>query len=96
MTERVMMTELVTKRAAELPQKWQSAYIRAHTTGSRTAAINAMCHACVGYEQVSALIGGCTDALCPLYKFRPYRGKSESSRPKKCMVPSPQAGHEAQ
>lgn len=41
-------------------------------------AIKAKCEECVGYEQVKDRVGGCKSSSCPLWAYRPHRGKSAS------------------
>jgi len=42
---------------------------------SKSAAIKAKCQECVGYEEVTERVGGCTTSICPLWRYRPYQSK---------------------
>lgn len=42
-------------------------------------AIKAKCQECVGYEDITERVGGCTSHRCPLWAYRPYQNKDEAS-----------------
>jgi len=71
----------------DIPKVYRGTYERAACgRASPRQAIKAFCQSCVGYENVAEEIRQCTDAECPLYAYRPYRGRTRRS-PESCQTP---------
>lgn len=51
---------------------YKSVFVKAYTSGSKSAAIKAFCLYCTGCKRDE--IRGCTSYGCPLYPHRPYQG----------------------
>jgi hypothetical protein len=66
----------VEARAARIPPRFRGVYQRAMEGKSRAAAVRAKCQECVGYEDVTEQVRGCTDPACPLWPMRPYQASS--------------------
>ena len=56
---------------ADAPSVYRTIFIKAYTTGSKSAGIKAFCLHCVGYTRED--IRNCTSYGCPLYPHRPYQ-----------------------
>jgi hypothetical protein len=70
-----------------IPKLYQGGYERALSgRASPRQAIKAFCQSCVGYENVAEEIRQCTGAECPLYAYRPYRGRVRRA-PQSCQTP---------
>ena len=50
---------------------YKQTFIRAYTSGSKSAAIKAFCLHCTGCQK--QVIRSCTSYGCPLYPHRPYQ-----------------------
>lgn len=68
-------TELVAidARIAQMPSSCRAVYRRAVKGKSQAAAIKAFCLECVGWAR--AEVTSCTAPACPLFMYRPFRGK---------------------
>ena len=64
------LTEKQKAFAEQVPKAHRGKYLRAMTTPSLRAAIDAMCAACFGFEMVADGIRNCTDETCPLFSHR--------------------------
>jgi len=60
------------KLLEQAPDSFHKTIERARN-GSLTAAIKVNCAQCVGFEHISAFVGGCSTKDCSLYPFRPYQ-----------------------
>lgn len=61
-----------------IPSSCHNTYRKAHT-GSRPAAIKAMCLMCQGWDDgARKAVRDCADVGCPLWSVRPFQGKNVS------------------
>ena len=65
-----MLTYDQKKHYKDVPKMHRLTYLRAHTTNSKKAAIEATCNQCFGYEELSEAIPECSSESCPLWQFR--------------------------
>lgn len=69
-----LASKRVLGRIESTPVQYRKRYVaalRGETSPRR--AISAMCHECIGYENVKTCIGECTAFACPLWAYRPYQ-----------------------
>lgn len=60
------LSKEIEAEVANVPRRWRKRYVRAMTTNSRKAAMDAFCDMCMGYEKEP-----CEHTICPLFKYRP-------------------------
>ena len=65
--------EQIEKRLNQIPEFRRGAYRRAMTGKSRPSGVKAFCEMCMGWENVTEAVRGCTDPACPLFPYRPHR-----------------------
>jgi hypothetical protein len=68
----------IAQRLEAIPRAFQAVYRNAVAGGSLRAAINAMCHECIGWHIQD--IRQCSDSACPLFSVRPYQNISQNRR----------------
>jgi len=54
----------------DIPKNHRLTYLRAHTTKSMRAMIDATCAQCFGYEDLNNAIPECTSESCPIWAHR--------------------------
>lgn len=67
----------IEQRLSQIPKIYRAIYKSAMKGTSRKSAIHSFCLQCTGYEKEEVRL--CTDLSCPLYEFRPYKGRSKRS-----------------
>lgn len=70
-TDQLDLHPKVKKRAADMPAKYRSQYMRAMSGKSLRAGVNSFCLECVMWQKEE--VRHCTAPACPLYPYRPYR-----------------------
>ncbi|MCJ7776854.1 MAG: hypothetical protein MUP16_00850 [Sedimentisphaerales bacterium] len=71
----------IADRLAQIPESQLEIYLRATKGKNRAAGVKAFCYQCCGYEREEVKL--CTDLGCPLWMYRPGRGKKTCSIPRK-------------
>jgi hypothetical protein len=66
----------IAQRLEAIPRAFRAVYRRAVEGGSLRAAVNAMCHECIGWHIQD--IRRCSDPACPLFSVRPYQNIPQS------------------
>ena len=66
--------EQIAERRNEMPEIHRANYDKAMRGKSMRAATKAFCLMCVQWQKEEVRL--CTDLACPLYPYRPYKGKS--------------------
>ena len=67
----------IERKLTDIPKIYRAIYKSAMKGTSRKSAIHSFCLECTGYEKEEVRL--CTDLSCPLYEFRPYKGRSKHS-----------------
>jgi hypothetical protein len=75
----------IARRLEAIPRAFRAVYRNAIAGGSLRAAVNAMCHECIGWHIKE--IRQCSDSACPLFSVRPYQNISQNSHHGRFIVP---------
>ena len=68
----------IRRRLHEMPESCRRTYLRAMKGRSATAGIKAFCMECVCWDRGE--VARCTSPACPLYPYRPFKGKQRGRR----------------
>jgi hypothetical protein len=75
----------IAQRLEAIPRAFRAIYQKAVAGGSLRAAVNAMCHECIGWHIQD--IRQCSDPACPLFSVRPYQKILQNRRHGRFIVP---------
>lgn len=67
--------ERIAARWAQMPRIYRATYNRAVSGRSLRAAVNSFCAECCMWQREEVRL--CTSLACPLWPYRPYRGKTK-------------------
>jgi len=73
LTEKQKAVPGIVSRWEQMPKSYRNIYEKALRGKSKAAAIKAHCLECAGWRPTE--VARCTSLGCPLFPYRPYKGK---------------------